>query len=51
VGKIRTGLSELGGITAIALDGTLSLRKRPFQYGEFIRQCWFITKVSALRWC
>jgi phospholipid/cholesterol/gamma-HCH transport system permease protein len=48
VGKIRTGLSELGGITAIALDGTLSLRKRPFQYGEFIRQCWFITKVSAL---
>ena len=48
MGKIRRGLSDLGGILAIALDGVLSLRKRPFQYGEFIRQCWFITKVSAV---
>jgi phospholipid/cholesterol/gamma-HCH transport system permease protein len=48
MGKIRRGLGDLGGILAIALDGVLSLRKRPFQYGEFIRQCWFITKVSAV---
>jgi phospholipid/cholesterol/gamma-HCH transport system permease protein len=48
MGKLRTALTELGGITAIALDGTLALRKRPFQYGEFIRQCWFLTKVSAV---
>ena len=47
--KVRTGLSELGGIMAIALDGmTATLTKRPVQFGEFKRQCWFITKVSAL---
>jgi len=48
MGKIRFALTELGGITAVALDGTLSLRRRPLQTGEFLRQCWFITKVSAL---
>ncbi len=48
MGKLRTALAELGGITAIALDGTLSLRKRPFQASEFLRQCWFITKVSIV---
>jgi len=46
--KVRFGLSELGGITAIAIDGLLSLRRRPVQGGEFLRQCWFITKVCAL---
>jgi phospholipid/cholesterol/gamma-HCH transport system permease protein len=46
--KIRFGLSELGGITAMAIDGVLSLRRRPIQTGEFLRQCWFITKVCAL---
>lgn len=46
--KVRRGLAELGGITAMALDGTLSLPKRPWQTSEFIRQCWFITKVSAV---
>ena len=48
MGKIRFALTELGGITAVALDGTLSLRRRPLQTSEFLRQCWFITKVSAL---
>lgn len=46
--KVRFGLSELGGITAMAIDGVLSLRRRPVQVGEFLRQCWFITKVCAL---
>lgn len=48
MGKIRTALTELGGITSIALDGTLALGKRPFQGGEFVRQCWFLAKVSAV---
>jgi len=48
MGKVRRGLADLGGILAIAIDGVLSLSRRPFQYGEFIRQCWFITKVSAV---
>src|SRR5690606_37101156 len=43
--RIQTGFAELGGITAIALDGVLSLRKRPVQLEEFLRQAWFITKV------
>jgi phospholipid/cholesterol/gamma-HCH transport system permease protein len=46
--KVKSALTELGGITAIAIDGTLSLRKRPLQSGEFVRQCWFITKVCAV---
>jgi phospholipid/cholesterol/gamma-HCH transport system permease protein len=46
--KVKTALTELGGITAIAIDGTLSLRKRPLQTNEFMRQCWFITKVCAV---
>lgn len=46
--KLQTALAELGGITAMAIDGTASLRRRPFQHGEFVRQCWFITKVSAV---
>lgn len=46
--KVRTALTELGGITAVALDGTLALRRRPFQTGEFVRQCWFLAKVSAV---
>lgn len=48
MGKLRTALAELGGITAMALDGTVALGKRPFQGGEFLRQCWFITKVSVV---
>lgn len=46
--KLQTALAELGGITAMAIDGAASLRRRPFQHGEFVRQCWFITKVSAV---
>lgn len=46
--KLRFGLSELGGITAIAVDGVVSLRKRPLQRDEFLRQCWFITKVCVV---
>jgi phospholipid/cholesterol/gamma-HCH transport system permease protein len=47
--KLRTALTELGGITAIALDGSVALvTKRPFQAREFINQCWFLAKVSAV---
>lgn len=46
--KLRTAVAELGGITAVALDGALALRKRPFQRSEFIAQCWFLVKVSAV---
>ncbi|WP_370326747.1 MlaE family ABC transporter permease [Euzebya sp.] len=46
--KVRNTLGQLGGITAIALDGVLSLRRRPLQFSEFKDQAWFITKVSAI---
>jgi phospholipid/cholesterol/gamma-HCH transport system permease protein len=45
---LRSALTELGGITSVALDGTLALRKRPFQGSEFVEQCWFLAKVSAV---
>ena len=48
MGKISNVTGQLGGITAITLDGLLSLRRRPVQVDEFRRQAWFITKVSAL---
>jgi phospholipid/cholesterol/gamma-HCH transport system permease protein len=46
--KVRSALSELGGISAVALDGGMALFRRPFQFEEFIRQCWFLAKVSAV---
>jgi phospholipid/cholesterol/gamma-HCH transport system permease protein len=46
--KVGNTVSQLGGITSIALDGVLSLRRRPVQLDEFRRQAWFITKVSAV---
>ncbi|HWH33025.1 MAG TPA: ABC transporter permease [Egibacteraceae bacterium] len=48
MGKLRTALTELGGITSIALDGVVAMRKRPFQGAEFLHQCWFLAKVSAV---
>jgi phospholipid/cholesterol/gamma-HCH transport system permease protein len=48
MGKLRSALTELGGITSIAIDGTVALRKRPFQFAEFVGQCWFLAKVSAV---
>ncbi|MGH8883577.1 MAG: MlaE family ABC transporter permease [Egibacteraceae bacterium] len=45
---VRSALRELGGITAMAVDGTLALGRRPLQWRELVSQCWFIAKVSCL---
>ena len=46
--SVKNGLVQLGGVTAMGVDGLLALRKRPFPFQEFTRQCWFIAKVTAL---
>ena len=44
---IRTGLENLGGVTAMGVDGAVAVRKG-FPFGEFIEQCWFIAKVTVV---
>ncbi len=45
---VRAGFASLGGVTAMGIDGVLSLRRGHFPFGEFIDQCWFIAKVTIL---
>lgn len=46
--SVKNGLSNLGGVTSMAVDGALALRKGRFPVREFLDQCWFIAKVTAL---
>ncbi|MCK2236825.1 MULTISPECIES: MlaE family ABC transporter permease [unclassified Crossiella] len=41
-------LAETGRLFALGLDTTRSMFKRPFQFREFIQQCWFIASVTIL---
>ena len=45
--SVRNGLETLGGVTALAVDGPLAVRKG-FPFTEFIQQCWFISKVTVV---
>ena len=42
------GLRETGRLFALGLDVCRQLPSRPFQYREFIQQCWFIASVTIL---
>ncbi len=44
---VRSGLETLGGVTSLAVDGPLAVRKG-FPFTEFIQQCWFISKVTVV---
>ena len=44
----RGALVQTGRLFALGVDVARRLFQRPFQAREFIRQAWFITKVSAL---
>lgn len=46
--SVKSGIAQLGGVASIGVDGLLAIRKRPFPANEFIRQCWFIAKVTML---
>jgi phospholipid/cholesterol/gamma-HCH transport system permease protein len=41
-------LRETGSFAAMSLDTIRSAFKRPFQWREFIQQCWFVASVSIL---
>ncbi|MCO1576390.1 MULTISPECIES: MlaE family ABC transporter permease [unclassified Crossiella] len=41
-------LAETGRMFALGLDTTRAMVKRPFQFREFIQQCWFIASVTIL---
>ena len=45
--SVRNGFETLGGVTALAVDGPLAIRKG-FPFTEFIQQCWFISKVTVV---
>ncbi len=42
------GLRQTGHMFALALDVCRTVPKRPFQFREFIQQCWFIASVTIL---
>ena len=44
---IKESVQTLGGVTSMGIDGALAIRKG-FPFGEFIQQCWFITKVTLI---
>ena len=45
--SVKNGFETLGGVTALAVDGPLAIRKG-FPFTEFIQQCWFISKVTVV---
>lgn len=45
--NVRHGLETLGGVTSLAVDGPVAIRKG-FPFAEFIQQCWFISKVTVV---
>ena len=45
--SIKQGFNQLGGVTSLAVDGPLAIRKG-FPFTEFIQQCWFIARVTLV---
>lgn len=45
--SVRNSFETLGGVTSLAVDGPLAIRKG-FPFNEFIQQCWFISKVTVV---
>lgn len=46
--SVKNGLATLGGVASMMVDGSTAVFKRRFPVREFIDQCWFIAKVTAL---
>ncbi len=45
--SVKNTFETLGGVTSLAVDGPLAIRKG-FPFTEFIQQCWFISKVTVV---
>ncbi|HEY9313147.1 MAG TPA: ABC transporter permease, partial [Williamsia sp.] len=39
-------MAAVGGFFSMALDAVRFVFVRPFQWREFLEQCWFVAKVS-----
>ncbi len=48
LGRVRRLFDETGRMFALSFEAVRLIPKRPFPYGEFIEQCWFLVKVSTL---
>lgn len=46
--SLRNGLTNLGGVASMAVDGGLSVFRGRFPVAEFVDQCWFLAKVTSL---
>ncbi|MBW3561614.1 MAG: ABC transporter permease, partial [Actinobacteria bacterium] len=46
--SVKNGMATLGGVASMMVDGGSAVFKRKFPVREFIDQCWFIAKVTAL---
>ena len=39
-------MEAVGGLFAMSKDAVQNIFRRPFQWREFLEQCWFVVKVS-----
>jgi phospholipid/cholesterol/gamma-HCH transport system permease protein len=47
-GKVGWLLEESGNMASVALEAMRKSFSRPWPFGEFIEQCWFLAKVTTL---
>ncbi|EME22912.1 MlaE family ABC transporter permease [Rhodococcus triatomae] len=47
-GSVRGAVSTVGEFYALAVDTAVALRRKPFQWAEFLDQCWATIRVALL---
>ncbi len=43
---VSGAMQAVGGFFSMSMDAVLFVFRRPFQWREFLEQCWFVAKVS-----
>ena len=46
LGRGSKPMEAVGGLFAMSKDAVQNIFRRPFQWREFLEQCWFVVKVS-----
>ena len=46
LGRGSKPMEAVGGLFAMSMDAVRNVFRRPFQWREFLEQCWFVVKVS-----
>src|SRR5690349_21986459 len=44
--SVKGPMQAVGGLFAMSADAVRFVFRRPFQWREFLEQCWFIARVS-----